>query len=109
MVARITTREVQDFTTDRIAFVTNGSLRGEWEQERYVVYSYNAPIFCYDREARRWFENSHYHGYSPTTSRHYGAARPRGEVIVVDDEDIDLIRRRGAAYALAEQFAGGAA
>lgn len=113
---KCSTREARDYTTDRIVFNSHGALRGDWVAafdgvDRYVVYSYYAPIYIYDPDMDRWFENSAHHGRSVTTSRHYGQARPRtdDEILTVDGDTFDIIRTRGAAVAMAEQFAGGAA
>ena len=83
MADTITNKQMADYTTRRVEFVTTNktAFARQFSNEIYAVYSYgfNYPIYVYDQETDMWFGNEDY--YSSTTSRHMTQARPRVDTL----------------------------
>lgn len=87
----ITNRDSRRFAEQCLPFKAN-NIFGEYNREGvYVVYSYgyHYPMFAYLNGT--WYENSD--KYSVTTSKHHGQARPAGDTVKVNTEDLQRLIR----------------
>jgi hypothetical protein len=73
LMARVTTREASEQIANLQPFTTNGSLRGEWQGNAYVVTSYSTAIAYVNPTEGVALLNGQ--RYSVTTSNHQGQAR----------------------------------
>ena len=90
------------YVQDRSEFLNNTyNLRGIRNfGDRYVVMSYDQPIFVYDDG--RWFEVNE--KFSTTTSKHQTQAHPHCETQKVSAVDILSVAHMGVAKAVASKL-----
>jgi hypothetical protein len=95
---RLSNNEVSDYVNDRKLFKTNaGTIWSDYiasdtdKRALYVVYSYDIhfPMYVYDAESSMWIGNSS--RYSATTSKHQSCARPDGEIVWLDHDDMQRL------------------
>lgn len=72
-MARITTRQASEKIRNLQPFTTNGSLRGDWQGNAYVVTSYSTAIAHIDPSEGVALLNGQ--RYSVTTSKHQSQTR----------------------------------
>jgi len=73
MSERTSNKDCRSLVERKVEFKAN-NVFSEWEDDKYIVYSYGKhfPMFIF--KDRKWYENSD--KYSRTTSRHQTQARP---------------------------------
>jgi len=72
-MVRIANRDA-DMSVKRLEAFQGSNLRGENYPMCYVVFSYEEPIYMYDRLLNIWLENTT--KFSVTTSKHVSLAHP---------------------------------
>ncbi len=95
-MTNIANRDARGYVERRDAF-KGSNLRGEWNGDRYVVYSYDThhPLFVYDEVAEQWYENMTY--ASRTTQKHRTQTRPQGvDIIPLHANDMHEVAKHGA-------------
>jgi hypothetical protein len=87
---RTTNREAGRYVADREVFKAANTY-SEWENNKYVVYSYGRhfPIYVYDYLRDQWYGNQE--KYSQTTSCHQSQLHPGKEIEYLNTKELKRI------------------